>query len=239
MDTSYVLLWFEAPLQSWGADSKFYRRNTMAFPTKSGVLGLVLCGMGATGPQRYFLQNFVDLKQDVYSFKKKSLKHQQIPLLEDFQMVGAGYNTDSPWESMLIPKTSEGKKSVGGGSKLSYKYYLQNAYFAVILEIPKDLTVTIERALTIPYYDIYLGRKNCIPTDFVFRGIYHKENAAKEKAFEIAESKELFNDFYVLDGKHDGKLMSIKDVPVQFGPVKQYVDRQVTVIKPEEIATEE
>ena len=231
MDTSYVLLWFEAPLQSWGADSKFYRRNTMEFPTKSGVLGLVLCGMGATGKQSYFLQNFVDLEQDVYSFKRKEFLHEKTPILQDFQMVGAGYNESNPWQYMLIPKTSEGKKSVGGGSKLSYKYYLQNARFAVILEIPSSLVVTIERALTMPHYDIYLGRKNCIPTDFVYRGIYHSKELAKNQAFKIAEEKELVNDFYVLDGVHEGKVMSIQDVPIQFGQVKKYVDRQVTVIR--------
>lgn len=231
MNTSYVLLWFEAPLQSWGADSKFYRRNTMEFPTKSGVLGLVLCGMGATGKQTYLLKNFVDLEQDIYSFKRQEELGQKIPLLQDFQMVGAGYNESNPWQSMLIPKTSEGRKSVGGGSKLSYKYYLQNARFAVILEIPSDLTTTIERALTMPYYDIYLGRKNCVPTDFVYRGIYHSKELAKKQAFVIAEEKNLVNDFYVLDGVHEGKVMSIQDVPVQFGQVKKYVDRQVTLIR--------
>ncbi len=38
---STLLLWLEAPLQSWGADSRFGRRATLPFPTRSGVLGLV------------------------------------------------------------------------------------------------------------------------------------------------------------------------------------------------------
>ena len=46
MSTSYLLLWLEAPLQSWGADSKFGRRDTLNFPTKSGVTGLLLCALG-------------------------------------------------------------------------------------------------------------------------------------------------------------------------------------------------
>ena len=55
MDKKYILLWIEAPLQAWGADSKFGRRDTLPFPTKSGVLGLVLCAMGASGPQNELL----------------------------------------------------------------------------------------------------------------------------------------------------------------------------------------
>jgi len=52
MSNPYLLLWFEAPLQSWGSDSKFGRRDTQTFPTKSGVLGLVCSALGAGGEQR-------------------------------------------------------------------------------------------------------------------------------------------------------------------------------------------
>ena len=34
-----LLLWLEAPLQSWGVDSRFGRRDTLPFPSRSGVLG--------------------------------------------------------------------------------------------------------------------------------------------------------------------------------------------------------
>ena len=55
MDNKYILLWIQAPLQAWGVDSKFGRRDTLSFPTKSGILGLVLCAMGASGPQNELL----------------------------------------------------------------------------------------------------------------------------------------------------------------------------------------
>ena len=48
----FLLLWLEAPLQSWGVDSKFGRRDSIHFPTKSGVTGLLLCALGASGEQR-------------------------------------------------------------------------------------------------------------------------------------------------------------------------------------------
>lgn len=42
-----LLLWLEAPLQSWGGDSRFGRRDTLPFPSRSGVLGARLLRYGA------------------------------------------------------------------------------------------------------------------------------------------------------------------------------------------------
>lgn len=69
---SYVLLWLEAPLQSWGANSKFNRRTTVSFPTKSGVLGLVLSAMGKGGEQRELLELFSKSDLQVDAFPKKT-----------------------------------------------------------------------------------------------------------------------------------------------------------------------
>lgn len=49
MNHPYLLLWLQGPLQAWGHDSRFGRRDTLDFPTKSGVLGLVCCALGAGG----------------------------------------------------------------------------------------------------------------------------------------------------------------------------------------------
>ena len=68
MTTRYLLLWFQAPLQSWGHDSKFGRRDTLNFPTKSGVLGLLCSALGAGGEQSELLAEFAPLKQTVISF---------------------------------------------------------------------------------------------------------------------------------------------------------------------------
>ena len=41
-----LILRLEGPLQAWGSDSKWDRRDTEAFPTKSGVVGLLGCALG-------------------------------------------------------------------------------------------------------------------------------------------------------------------------------------------------
>ena len=149
-------------------------------------------------------------------------------------MVGSGYNDTNPWETLLIPKTSDGKKAVGGGTKITYRYYLQDAKFAVVLEVPAESAVSFAEALQNPTYDLYLGRKNCVPTDFIYRGTFESEKDALRRADEIAQEKGfLVEDFRVVDGEQndDGEAMTLNDVPVQFGEIKRYRDRRVTVIQ--------
>ncbi len=252
MATRYLLLWLEAPLQSWGHDSKFGRRDTLNFPTKSGVMGLVCCALGYGGEQTEFLAEFAQLKQTVLSFVRKNHKDEKIdrePLLRDFHMVGSGYKNGAlskkhpnhdPWESLLIPMTWDPKtKKTGtannadgsrGGVKMTYRYYLQDAYFAVILEVPTNKAETITDALQSPVWDLFLGRKSCVPTDLVYRGLFEIQDDAVVEAEKIAEEKSLLLDFKVLEGEHDGEVLTLNDVPVCFGERKIYRDRRVTVI---------
>lgn len=240
MDNKYLVLWLEAPLQSWGVDSKFNRRDTIKFPTKSGIFGLILCGLGASGPQVELLGKLAQGQMSVLSFVRakarkdnKSIeKINNEPLLRDFQMVGSGYDDKDIWQRLLIPKTSEGKPAVGGGAKLTYRYYLQDARFAVILEIENDLKLSLTKAFQEPVYDLYLGRKSCVPTDFIYRGVFESFNEAQEVSIKIAEDKKLIPDFKVLDGEfeNEGDVITLNDVPIQFGEVKKYRDRRVTIV---------
>jgi CRISPR system Cascade subunit CasD len=236
MTNPYLLLWLEAPLQSWGHDSKFGRRDTLNFPTKSGVLGLVCSALGVGGEQCELLAEFASLNQTVLSFVRsrdhhgEPVKRDREPLLRDFHMVGSGYDDKDPWASLLIPKTSDGKKAVGGGAKMTYRYYLQDAYFAVLLQVPTAKADAIAEALQNPAWDVYLGRKNCVPTDFIFRGCYADEGEANNQALAIATEKKLLEDFRVLNGSHEGETITLNDVPIQFGEHKRYSDRQVTLV---------
>ena len=239
MDTRYILLWLEAPLQSWGYDSKFDRRDTLDFPTKSGVLGLVLCALGASGEQRELLARFSDLKQTVISFcsydEKNEKFEKKLPFLHDFQMIGAGYDSSDIWQSLLIPKKSDGSKPVGTGTKLTHRYYLQGAIFAVLFEVPADLSQNIITALQHPVYDIYLGRKCCVPAEFVYQGIFDTAEKAETAAVQKAanrQNRKLREDFRVIDGESEkGDVFTLNDVPVQFGTQKKYRDRRVTKIQ--------
>jgi CRISPR system Cascade subunit CasD len=238
MDKKYILLWIEAPLQAWGADSKFGRRDTLPFPTKSGILGLVLCAMGKSGSQNELLARLSPGLLQIASYARSGpgkegqdrVKVIREPLLRDFHMVGSGYDDKDIWQKMLIPKTSEGKAAVGGGSKMTYRYYLQDSCFAAVLEVPADMADTISDALQNPVYDLYFGRKNCVPAERIFQCSFESIAEAWQKAGALAQDKQLLEDFRVLDGEHDGDMMTLNDVPIQFGDVKKYRDRRVTVV---------
>ena len=241
MGMKYLLLWLEGPLQSWGADSKFGRRESLRFPTKSGIYGMFLSSLGAQGPQVDLLEKLAGFKQFVISCipridgqKDGADTYGQIhsnPFLMDFQMVGSGYDEKDPWQKMLIPKKSDGSAAVGGGSKMTYRYYLQDARFAVIQELDSALAESIARSMQDPVFDIYLGRKNCVPTDFVYRGTYDSFDEASAMAGTLMEDKNLEVSFTVAEEKGDGDQMVLNDVPVQFGQFKRYRDRTVTITK--------
>jgi CRISPR system Cascade subunit CasD len=226
----YILLWLEAPLQSWGADSKFNVRDTMQFPTKSGILGLILCSMGASGPRPNLLSKLNNTIMHVISYTKNKFKKEII--LDDFNVIGSGYNNEDMWQNLMMPKKanndSDGKRE---SSKIILKKYLQNACFSVILEVPVELCNTICTSLQNPVYSLFLGRKNCIPTDIVFRGSFDNESDAKIKSEEIAKTKEKEKDFEVFDGDFpdNGDTFSINDVPIKFGENKEYKSRKITI----------
>lgn len=233
MNHPYLLLWLEGPLQAWGHDSRFGRRDTLDFPTKSGVLGLLCCALGAGGEQCELLARLADLDLQLVAYTpadKLGGATPRLPLLRDFHMVGSGYDDADPWQSLLIPKTSEGKKAVGGGTKMTYRYYLQDMAYAVALQVPADQAETMAAALQNPVWDIYLGRKACVPTELVYQGRFTTADDALTAAANLAQQKDRAASFVVLQGEHGGEVITLNDVPLQFGPHKRYRDRRVTVL---------
>jgi CRISPR system Cascade subunit CasD len=97
-----------------------------------------------------------------------------------------------------------------------------------------DKAEAIAQALKNPAWDIYLGRKNCVPTDFIYRGTFDNEAVALEKAHSIGWQKNRIEDFRVLHGTlaegEADEVFTLNDVPLQFGENKRYGDRQVSLI---------
>ena len=102
--------------------------------------------------------------------------------------------------------------------------------FAVLLTVPEAEAPVIATALQAPVWDLYLGRKSCVPTDFIYRGLFADEQQARQAALELATAKERLALFQVLEGEHEGEVLTLNDVPLQFGEHKKYRDRRVTVV---------
>ena len=230
MNTPHLLLWLEGPMQSWGVNAKFNRRTTQGFPSRSALLGLLCAALGAGGVQKELLARFVPLAQTIIAYAPDGQKGAAALQLRDFHMVGSGYDAKDSWQYLHIPKTRDQKTAKGGGTKLTYRYYLQDAAFAVALAVPPDLRQELEAAFISPCWDISLGRKCCVPTEFIFQGIHASADAALQCAQRLAETKKRRELFRVLDGEHEGEQYTLSDVPLQFGPNKRYSERLVTVV---------
>ena len=137
-----LLMRLAAPMQSWGASSRFTRRDTEMMPTKSGVIGMIAAAMGIG--RRQSLERFSGLRFGVRA-------DQPGTLMSDFHTAE---------DLKHKPSTGRDKNML----PLSIRYYLQDAVFLAGLESP-DLQ-ELERyrsALQSPYYPIFLGRRSCPP----------------------------------------------------------------------------
>ena len=132
-----LLLRLAAPLQAWGADSKFETRKTGREPTKSGVIGLLAAALGLRRDEREALLRLTGLRFGVRVEREGQL-------LVDYHTA----------------KTQDEKTSY-----VTYRHYLQDAVFLAGIESTDTaLLQQLQQALLHPAFPLYLGRRCCPPT---------------------------------------------------------------------------
>ena len=132
-----LLLRLAAPLQAWGADSKFETRKTGREPTKSGVIGLLAAALGLRRDEREALLRLTGLRFGVRVEREGQL-------LVDYHTA----------------KTQDEKTSY-----VTYRHYLQDAVFLAGIESTDTaLLQQLQQALLHPAFPLYLGRRACPPT---------------------------------------------------------------------------
>ena len=87
MSKTYLLLWLEGPFQSWGDDSRFGRRESLKFPTKSALCGMVCASMGARREQKELLCELSQTKVSVLTFTKRTLSTLCFVIFKQLEMV--------------------------------------------------------------------------------------------------------------------------------------------------------
>ncbi len=164
--TAHLALLLDAPLQSWGYQSKFDRRTTLSYPTRSGVIGMLCAAMGIDRADSARLAAFADLQMTVYVLRHGNR-------LTDFHTVGGGW--DKKKNPGNIARTAEGKI---GNTVVTRREYLEAARFGVVLAGPRSRLEEIAAALKNPRWGIWLGRKSCIPASPVLQGVFDSPEAA-------------------------------------------------------------
>ncbi|RRD03575.1 type I-E CRISPR-associated protein Cas5/CasD [Arachnia propionica] len=139
---SVLKLRLAGPLQSWGAASRFTRRDTEETPTKSGLLGLLAA---AEGRRRS------DPIEDLVGLELAVRVDQRGSLLRDFHTAH--------------------HQVTGSSMPLTERFYWADAVFTAFLGGPQPLLEGLAEALADPAYPLYLGRRSCVPEGRVVLGI--------------------------------------------------------------------
>lgn len=192
-----VLLRLEAPLQSWGLESRFTERDTALEPTKSGVVGLAGCALGMSRDDQDWLAKLAALSMAVRVDRQGTI-------LRDFHTAGAG--------ERLHTASGKSKK----GPVVSNRYYLSDASFLVALGGEKELTGAIYEALGRPRWPLFLGRKACAPSAPVQVPGGHLEGRVDEvlRAHALPEEVDPEPRLVLECGPDDG--VPRRDVPLSF-----------------------
>lgn len=152
-----LLLRLAGPMQSWGTSSRFQLRRTDAYPSKSGVLGMLLCAMGIRredSPKA--LERLTPLRMGVRVDLGGTLDW-------DYHTAGAKIGIRSA-DGKIKKTASTGEYE----TLLSRRQYLYDASFLVALHGDPETICACARALDDPVWPIFLGRKCCIPAEPVF-----------------------------------------------------------------------
>ena len=162
MKTAHLPLWFDAPLQSWGFASRFQRRTTGLFPTKSGVLGIVCAAMGlakGSTAEREFLPRLAGLALTVWQFPRYAVGKSGEPLLlqrlEDFH---------------TVLNTRRAGGTMNSDPVITRRQYLLEARFGLRLAGDAALLGQVAMALQNPRWGVWFGRKSCLPAAPVHLG---------------------------------------------------------------------
>ena len=156
-----LAIYLDAPMQSWGASSKFEYRETGAFPTKSALVGILAaaCGIDKHAPdEAEKLAPLTALKLTVVKIEKPNLLTSR---LTDFHTVGGGYDKKANLrEKMSIPKKASGAPF---GTVITRRSYLTDAAFVALFEGDTTTLNKLQASLLDPVWGVWLGRKTCLP----------------------------------------------------------------------------
>jgi CRISPR system Cascade subunit CasD len=144
---STLLIRLSGPMQSWGTQSRFTRRDTGPEPSKSGVIGLLCAALGR--PRDEPLRDLAALRMGVRVDREGRLE-------VDYQTAGGTHLQGDRYGVVRADGSP-------GGTVVSVRYYLAGADFLVGLEGDRYLLERLDRALARPVWQLFLGRKGYVP----------------------------------------------------------------------------
>jgi CRISPR system Cascade subunit CasD len=203
-ETIVLALRLQGPMQSWGHNSQFNRRDTALFPTKSALVGLCCAAMGfnrGSENERNALLKFADTQLICFAIPCKH-KNREVTVrrLQDYH---------------TVQKTRDAKGSIKNDAVLTYRQYLNDARFIALFEGEKEFLTLVSENLQDPTWGICLGRKACIPSAPVFAGLFSTGNEAIGKIVEF-------------EGKPISNFSHVREVTAFGDGIDAYMDQTVS-----------
>ena len=212
-----MALLLEGPMQSWGIDSRFNRRATELFPSKSGIIGLLAAAMGVdkyVESESADIQKLASLQCKVFTMNTRSIQR-----MVDYHTVGGGYDDKDKLHHL---RSADGK--IKKDAALTYRYYLLDARFGAILAGEGALLEDAAAALQNPKWGLWLGRKCCIPSNPIFVALEEEEDSAWGKLLERTHApsdKRTMDSYYYVEDIPSGTEQlddeTRNDLPVAYG----------------------
>lgn len=160
-----IILHLDAPLQSWGTNSKFQLRSAGFAPSKSAICGMVCaaCGAPKESPQESEIITWFSMAK-----------------MDCFCMKGGGIMVD--YHTIQNYRRADGSLAKGK-TVISQRHYWQNSRFNVILSSEdRNFLARIHAAIQNPVWGIWFGRKCCIPAAPIIQEPIMVYADAREKA---------------------------------------------------------
>ncbi|TQM66873.1 CRISPR-associated Cas5e family protein [Actinomadura hallensis] len=214
-----LLLRLAGPLQSWGDQSTFNRRETRPEPTKSGVLGLLAAAEGRRREAPL---------DDLHGLTMGVRVDQPGTLLRDYHTV-SDYRGVPLRQAGVNARGEQKPTSPKKYTHITQRFYLQDAVFVVAVAGPDALIDSLAAALRRPAFPLALGRRSCVPTQPILLGLRTgsvlevlqqetwQAGPAARAAFQRRAGEPARIDLAVTIDAQDGDDV-INDVPESFDP---------------------
>ncbi len=219
----------QAPLMTFGVSGFSSIRETLHFPSRSAVIGIVASAMGIRRNESRLVELHKKIK--VHSSMRKSVK------------VDREYNT------VRVAKNSQVTESSGlqysqdvAGTLQIFRQLIHDNSFRVVLEVSDDtLADEIEQALLDPVFVPYIGQRSCVPTKPLIAAV------SEQSIIESLVVSEFDEGCLYLDTSVNQATQYLKEVEIDgwspfqvigtetitdylVGPARIYASREVTIV---------
>lgn len=211
--TDFLILQLDGVLQAWGDHSFEDYRPTVAFPTRSGLLGLIAACLGI---DREDTDGLTALDRSLWFTVRAEDRSGDAPAhkLTDFHTVLNARKVD-------VRKPSE-------YPVVSRREYLCDGLFSVAVEQAANAAVTLDRiaaALQRPVFTPSLGRRSCALSRPLLAARLEAGNPAEALRCWSPRSGTLYSDSPALLSDRE---LRLRDVP-RYGRVRQFGTRRVFI----------